>query len=204
MFRAGSPADLSTTSASAYGHPSAIADSHCSLHGPLIKEETRQHSPIASTILIALLITGFLVNLHLAIKVTYKHENFSRKVISVATNREFLFFEALTVLGLTAVFIASPTLLWTFAAFTFALLFTLIGTQSSHRAATVVNYANLTAVGALATQLGAAYRTVYLVEVIDHHSHVRQPMAGCNQPSMPLLSMVTSFFRRSGGNVAQV
>ena len=126
----------------------------------------------------------------------------------MATNREFLFFEALTVLGLTAVFLASPTLLWTFAAFTFALLFTLIGTQSSHRAATVVNYANLTAVGALATQLGAAYRTVYLVEVIDHHAHRQPGMAGigCNQPSMPLLSMMSSFFRRNtgGGGVAQV
>lgn len=145
--------------------------SGCGVHGAYLgldnyatKPTPQQHSPIASTVLIMLLISGLLINLHLAIKVNYKYENFKRTVIALNTHKEFVINALLTIIGLIAIFAASPVMLYFYSFCQFFILFSLFAFQKvdpDMKSIVLVNYAHLTACGALALQLGNIYSELY-------------------------------------------
>ncbi|KAI1280296.1 hypothetical protein HDE_13935 [Halotydeus destructor] len=155
------PASQTKSQPSKNGPP--LATVQTSVHGsPYQDDPYVAHSPLVAAIFILLLALTFLVNLHQTISLTYKYENFVPKIIAVYTHKEFVLFNMLVIVGFVGLLLASSTILWTFAGFTFGLFFALVSTESS-----AINLANMVALGSLAAHLGASYRPqLYVTDVL--------------------------------------
>lgn len=120
-----------------------------------------------SLIFIMLLFITFAINLHVALKLTYKHENFTKHVIAVATQKSLLLCQFLVVLGLVGIFCESPTILWCFSFSVLSLLIVLISGDAGEGYGELVNYANLAALGGLSAQLGYKYHVHVILGLVS-------------------------------------